>query len=84
MPELLDRLLQEPYLALPPPKSTGRELFNRAWLQTALDGHAASVADVQATLCEFTAATIADGIAGAGLRALASCWCAVAARSMAN
>jgi 1,6-anhydro-N-acetylmuramate kinase len=29
---LLNRLLAEPYLALPPPKSTGRELFNMPWL----------------------------------------------------
>ncbi|MBK9252054.1 MAG: anhydro-N-acetylmuramic acid kinase [Proteobacteria bacterium] len=64
---LLDLLLQEPFFALPPPKSTGRELFNRAWLQKKLDQQAAAVADVQATLCEFTAATIASAIAGAGL-----------------
>lgn len=62
---LLDLLLQEPYLALPPPKSTGRELFNRAWLQKALDRSAATVADVQATLCEFTAAGIASAVTGA-------------------
>lgn len=64
---LLELLLQEPYLRLPPPKSTGRELFNRAWLQKALDRRAASPADVQATLCEFTAATIASGITGTGM-----------------
>jgi anhydro-N-acetylmuramic acid kinase len=67
LPGLLDQLLQEPYLALPAPKSTGRELFNRPWLQSALAGHPASVADVQATLCEYTAATIAAGISGSGL-----------------
>jgi len=61
-PELLELLLQEPYLSLPPPKSTGRELFNLAWLQQAADRHTAALADVQATLCEFTAATIATGI----------------------
>ena len=31
--ELLDRLLAEPYFAAPPPKSTGRDLFNAAWLR---------------------------------------------------
>src|SRR5699024_6821567 len=31
-PALLERLLAEPYLALPPPKSTGRELFRLEWL----------------------------------------------------
>jgi anhydro-N-acetylmuramic acid kinase len=59
---LLDTLLAEPYLALPPPKSTGRELFHRAWLTPALQRHPASPADVMATLSEYTAATIAGAI----------------------
>ncbi len=58
---LLEKLLQENYLKLPPPKSTGFELFNLAWLQSHnLDGLAAH--DVQATLCEFTAISIAQSI----------------------
>jgi anhydro-N-acetylmuramic acid kinase len=61
-PELLELLLQEPYLSLPPPKSTGRELFNFAWLQRLVDRHTAAIADVQATLCEYTATTIAGAI----------------------
>jgi anhydro-N-acetylmuramic acid kinase len=59
---LLQILLQEPYLQRKPPKSTGRELFQRAWLQDGLDTHPAEVADVQATLCEYTAITIATAI----------------------
>ena len=59
---LLQALLSEPYLALPAPKSTGRELFHRAWLEPKLRAGTGSVADVQATLCEFTAATIAQAI----------------------
>ena len=59
---LLDALLGEPFLAMPPPKSTGRELFHRAWLDPFLAAHPASAADVQATLCEYTAATIAAAI----------------------
>jgi anhydro-N-acetylmuramic acid kinase len=66
-PALLELLLQEPYLALPAPKSTGRELFNRPWLQKALDRRTGSIADVQATLCEFTVATIVLGISQAEL-----------------
>ena len=31
-PTLLSTWLAEPYFALPPPKSTGRDLFNAAWL----------------------------------------------------
>ncbi len=59
---LLRQLMAEPYLALPPPKSTGRELFHRAWLAPALQQHTAGVADVMATLSEFTARTIADAL----------------------
>jgi anhydro-N-acetylmuramic acid kinase len=45
----------------PPPKSTGRERFNTDWLAAAgVDRY--PVADVQATLTELTARTIADGI----------------------
>ncbi|MEO6079652.1 MAG: anhydro-N-acetylmuramic acid kinase [Steroidobacteraceae bacterium] len=59
---LLQLLLQEPYLQRRPPKSTGRELFQRDWMQRALDVHPAGIADVQATLNEYTAATIAAAI----------------------
>jgi len=59
---LLDVLLTEPYLALPPPKSTGRELFNLPWLDARLTGLHVPPADVQATLQEFTAVTLAAAI----------------------
>jgi anhydro-N-acetylmuramic acid kinase len=56
LPDLLAGLLAEPYFALPPPKSTGRDLFNAPWLAAHLQGHAsAAPADVQATLTELTA-----------------------------
>jgi anhydro-N-acetylmuramic acid kinase len=61
--QLLARLLAEPYFALPPPKSTGRDLFNGDWLERGLSGAAAAPpAVVQATLLELTAQTIADGL----------------------
>ncbi|WP_318474582.1 anhydro-N-acetylmuramic acid kinase [Photobacterium leiognathi] len=60
--ELLTRLLQEPYLALTPPKSTGRELFNLPWLEQHLTGLIIEPQDVQATLAEFTAITIANNV----------------------
>jgi anhydro-N-acetylmuramic acid kinase len=62
---LLGALLADPYFALPPPKSTGRDLFNAAWLEARLLGAAPSGArpeDVQATLAEFTAAACADDL----------------------
>lgn len=62
--ELLRRLLTEPYLAQPAPKSTGRELFNRDLLDASLDGLDAAPAVVQSTLCEYTAATIVQAITG--------------------
>ncbi|WP_110717764.1 anhydro-N-acetylmuramic acid kinase [Salinicola acroporae] len=55
---LLDRLFEEPYFAAPPPKSTGREQFHLAWLEARLRGNEAA-ADVQATLAELTAASVA-------------------------
>src|SRR5690606_41077089 len=56
LPGLLQELLAEPFFALPPPKSTGRDLFNRPWLQARLKGHGSALpADVQATLTEMTA-----------------------------
>ncbi len=62
---LLQALRSDLYFALPPPKSTGREHFNAAWLATQLARHApqAAPADVQRTLLELTASTIADAIA---------------------
>jgi anhydro-N-acetylmuramic acid kinase len=61
-PELLRKLLAEPYLRLAPPKSTGRELFNMAWLSAQLTSFSAPPQNVQATLQEYTAATVADAV----------------------
>jgi anhydro-N-acetylmuramic acid kinase len=63
-PALLAQLLAEPYLARTPPKSTGRDLFNPDWLNPILAQRGASQApaDVQATLCEFTAAVCANDL----------------------
>jgi len=58
---LLDRLLEEPFLDAPPPKSTGRELFRLAWLEEKLP-RAYQPEDVQSTLTDFTARSIVDSI----------------------
>lgn len=60
--ELLGRLLAESYFSLPPPKSTGRELFNDSFIDEALEGLSVPPADVQATLAELTAVTVCDAI----------------------
>ena len=61
---LLDALMRHPYLAAPPPKSAGREQFNLESLGAALAGLGQDLApqDVQATLLEFTAASLADAV----------------------
>lgn len=61
--DLLIRLNQEEFLRMAPPKSTGRDLFRLDWLAQILQDFASvSPVDVQATLCAFTAKTIADQI----------------------
>lgn len=58
---LLRKLMSDPYLQALPPKSTGREHYNLDWLQQQLAGNEAPQ-DVQRTLCEFTAQSIANAI----------------------
>lgn len=61
---LLTDCLQEPYFTQLPPKSTGKEQFNRAWLHGKLQHHrTVSPVDVQATLTELTALTIVKALA---------------------
>ena len=61
---LLQACITDPFFQLSPPKSTGREYFNLDWLKRKLDvlGSTLSSSDVQATLCELSARTIADSI----------------------
>jgi anhydro-N-acetylmuramic acid kinase len=61
---LLAALLAEPFFARPPPKSTGRDLFHRGWLDVALGKlpDRPSAQDVQATLAELTARAAADAL----------------------
>jgi anhydro-N-acetylmuramic acid kinase len=60
---LLERLMNTAYLAQPAPKSTGPELFNSHWLNNHLKQlPEAEPVDVQATLLEFTAQTISQGL----------------------
>ena len=69
---LLAEWLAEPYFAQAPPKSTGRDLFSPAWLSASLErvgrqgGSTAAMLkpeDVQATLTELTARSIAEALA---------------------
>ncbi len=61
--EFLAELLKDDYFKLTPPKSTGTEYFNPAWLTKKLVAFPFLAAeDVQASLCAFTATTIIDDI----------------------
>lgn len=65
--ELLQAMLEgEEYFTQPPAKSTGTEYFSPAWLERYLDkaylDKDSPAADVQATLVELTATTIATSI----------------------
>ena len=60
-PALLARLLAEPWFALAPPKSTGRDQFHLDWVEAALAGDEPP-ADVQATLLALTAHSVAAAL----------------------
>ncbi len=60
---LLKQLLSDPYFKKAIPKSTGKEYFNLSWLTRQLKNFShLSNKSIQATLCEFTARSIADAL----------------------
>ena len=64
---LLTRLLEEDFFRMPPPKSTGRDLFHTEWLDAQLASFSKrhnelQPHDVQATLAALTATSIANAI----------------------
>ncbi len=67
IPALLEALLADPYLHREPPKSTGKETYNLAYVErmcrtAGVDADCVAV-DVLATLAEFTAASITRALA---------------------
>ena len=67
--DLLAALLAEPYFDLPAPKSTGRDLFNPAWLAAKLEKFTAlAPVDVQTTLTELSASACAASVKRYGSR----------------
>ncbi len=73
---LLKELLNDNYLELRPPKSTGPEYFNLAWLDAILNRlPPLDPQDIQATLVDFTAITIAQAVQreAAGCRVVIAC-----------
>ena len=61
--ELLSAMLQDPYFSASPPKSTGREYFNLAWIES-FEVARYRPQDVQATLAELTARCTVDALGG--------------------
>ncbi len=61
IPGFLENLLAHPFFLLSPPKSTGRDQFNMAWIDQYLVGDR-KPEDVQATLLQLTVQTIVDSI----------------------
>jgi anhydro-N-acetylmuramic acid kinase len=59
--DLLASLLDHPFLHRPPPKSTGREVFGRAFLEDLVRRREPD-ADLLRTVTELTAASVADAI----------------------
>jgi len=59
---LLDACLDDEWFGRLPPKSTGRDQFNLAWLETKMQGMELPAADVQASLTVLTAHTIANSL----------------------
>jgi len=74
-PPLLSRLLADPFFTLTPPKSTGPDYFSAAWLEKHLSGLNTVPApqDVQRTLLELTAETIAQALGAGRPEQLAVC-----------
>lgn len=67
IPELLIKMLQDPYFSLAAPKSTGKEIYHLAWVQQhlmALNLVNYSDVDVLRSLLELTAITVSDAIKG--------------------
>ncbi len=60
-PDWLTQWLAEPFFDRPPPKSTGRDLFNVHWLDARVAA-SAEPADVMATLAELTAAAVTQAL----------------------
>jgi anhydro-N-acetylmuramic acid kinase len=66
-PDALAALLDDDYYRLPAPKSTGKELFNGAYLSERLGKRRRRGDDLLATLTELTARLVADAVAAHGI-----------------
>jgi anhydro-N-acetylmuramic acid kinase len=72
LPDLLGRLLDDPYYARPAPKSTGKEHFHLGYLLDRLGTVPPAAEDLLATLVALTARTVADAVRHAATEVVAS------------
>lgn len=71
---LLETFLQDEYFLKKPPKSTGREYFNEAWLEKYITHFSKlSAKDIQRTLLELVAQSVANDIVESGIKTLIVC-----------
>jgi anhydro-N-acetylmuramic acid kinase len=68
--ELLAALLTEPYYRLPPPKSTGKELFHAGYVRAMVGERTVPLDDLLATLTELTAILVARSCRDHGVQRL--------------
>ncbi len=60
--ELLEKMLNDSYFLIKPPKSTGKEYFSPEWLANKITKKQYLPEDIQATLCHLTARSICGAI----------------------
>ena len=79
----LQQLLDDPYFDKPPPKSTGIEYFSNRWLEHRLPAWAKNrPQDIQATLAEFSARSLAAPLSNSKLDRVLICGGGVHNRDM--
>ncbi len=66
--DLLQKMLEDPFFSRQPPKSTGIEYFNMAWLDRHLSACPAQAEDVQCTLAELSALCAAQAVSAANAK----------------
>jgi len=81
-PSLLSRFLDEEFFGRSPPKSTGRERFNRGWLEARAGALARwRPEDLLATLVELTGQTVTDALSSTRVAARELLVCGGGARN---
>lgn len=62
IPELLDEMMSHPFISKEPPKSTGRDIFGREYVDQLLAKHSIEPTDFLRTSVRYTASSIAENL----------------------